>query len=1002
MRQTPKRLYTTSAQLRCAASPQVPPLLSIDNATFYRHHPDAQPDPVTNPPLFPGLSFNWPARQRYNEHWAVLSPSTLARTEFLNILRGQRLCLPPQARSYPYLNTPRTSKRKPTPRNAADAIQYISGFDSHHKSQYLGARYESFRDVPDPSVRDYLRDVTKAPVQEAWLTQVMHNLDLSALADVPISHLSTGQIRRVRIAQAVLCKPELLLLESPFTGLDPNSIQSLSEMLHNISAAVQPRLVLSLRPMDVIPDWITHLVLIGTKPEVAAFGTRRHIFEYIGAIFCKSEGFLYETRAAYEKMSNQQWSGVEIPDSLDILTQAEEVDELIVFREIGRKLENKGDFDKLAPKSVENTRSAFLNRGAKVPKTDKELINTRDGWPRHSHEVDIPIGEPLMQMEGVKVAYGDKVVLGDWQQPKKDTPGLWWEVRRGERWGILGSNGCGKTTLASLITSDHPQAYSVPMRLFGRPRVPEAGELATPLFDIRARIGHASPHVHESFPRHLSLRQVIESAWADTPLSKPRLDYAKDLRVDAVLRWFRAELHPTMGETLDQRAEHFRPPRESREYHDVRRKSARFVRIMGEVLREEEISLTSLLDWADALCFGDMSFSAQRLALFLRAIIHEPDLLILDEAFVGMDDVTRDKAMLFLSHGQNMALRYVNDHRLVSTPGPRPARSDFARLNMVRVHGLQPHQALVCVAHAREDVPGCVMQWMRLPDKETRGGKKKKKKEEEGEQDEEKKPQPYFGLLEGPLNGQYRCWGEIWGVRGYQSGSTDVDSVAGQLNLNKSRPGRLRHMGKEGEEDNDGDEGKENEEGEEEDEQEEDEQEKEEEEMEEGEGEGEGEDNDSTTVTASADHVRRGRIPQAFRPQGSPLDLYNWSTARLIFGLDASPLTRRIQLRKAGILAEKAAAAANPVPGMLPPKKKGRRSKAEIQAQEAAEAERRAKAKAGIVDEEEVKRLQAEEEHQRVVYEQRLARQRENSKRFRERKGLLMKKKASKDDEEEE
>lgn len=61
--------------------------------------------------------------------------------------------------------------------------------------------------------------------------------------------------------------------------------------------------------------------------------------------------------------------------------------------------------------------------------------------------------EALIQMEGVRVRYGDRVVLGDWtygkqrkakseeEDQEKQKSGLWWTVRRGERWGLFGPNG---------------------------------------------------------------------------------------------------------------------------------------------------------------------------------------------------------------------------------------------------------------------------------------------------------------------------------------------------------------------------------------------------------------------------------------------------------------------------------------------------------------------------------------------------------------------------------
>ncbi len=51
--------------------------------------------------------------------------------------------------------------------------------------------------------------------------------------------------------------------------------------------------------------------------------------------------------------------------------------------------------------------------------------------------------EKMVEMMGVQVRYGEKVVLGNWNYgvQNKRKRGLWWTVRRGERWGLFGPNG---------------------------------------------------------------------------------------------------------------------------------------------------------------------------------------------------------------------------------------------------------------------------------------------------------------------------------------------------------------------------------------------------------------------------------------------------------------------------------------------------------------------------------------------------------------------------------
>ncbi|ODA77692.1 hypothetical protein RJ55_06294 [Drechmeria coniospora] len=650
------------------------PIIRIAHGTFYRHHPSSQPSSHPNPPLFSDLSFEIPSHSPVPHNWCVVGPSLSGKTTFLQLLRGRLLCEPPTARSFPYLSQGEIAPRLRTPQKA---VRYV-GFSAENGagglagggvtgSAYLSARYESRREITDFSLRDFLVGNTelnplKVPpendeeaISTELLERVVKDLHLHHLLDLPVSFLSNGQGRRARIARALLTRPEVLLLDEPFMGLDPPTVSGLSPLLKSLAQKANPRLILSARPQDPLPEWITHLVYLRTDCQVASMGPKQQVLDglkkYLRGV---DKGELLED----EKLPCQ------------------------ALHEVGRVLSTKGSH--IETKTTEQS----FSQVSSVTNTD---------------------AEPLVEMDGCQVRYGDKIALGNWsQQTSQGTKlGMVWTVRRGERWGVFGPNGSGKTTIVSLLSSDHPQTYSMPIKLFGRHRLPELGSGIRPLtfWDIQSRIGHSSPEVHEHMPRGHSLRQVVENAWADTFGARPKLDAVARQRVDAALRWFAPELCPNPAESASASAS---------------------ASAGGDALD---------LRWADDYLFGEVSFSAQRVALFLRSVIKSPEIVVLDEAFSGMDDAVRDKCTLFLTEGETKT------HRAGVV-----VDSELGRSGTAVVHGLTDRQALICIAHVKEEVPDCVREWVCLPEANT--GRPAR-----------------FGRLEGPLREGERRWSDVWGFR---------------------------------------------------------------------------------------------------------------------------------------------------------------------------------------------------------------------------------------------
>ena len=194
-----------------------------------------------------------------------------------------------------------------------------------------------------------------------------------------------------------------------------------------------------------------------------------------------------------------------------------------------------------------------------------------------------------------------------------------WTVRSGEKWNVTGPNGSGKSTLLSLVNADNPRAYSLDITLFDRKR--GTGES---IWDIKRHIGFLSSEMHSGFITSDTVLEIVRSGLADGYQGV----VAKGAEEDTLLmRW----LELFGAEALAQRN------------------------------------------------YNTLSSGEQRYILLIRAFVKDPDLLILDEPFQGLDPQKRHQAGAVIE--------------------------SFCR---------RPNKTLIFVTHYIEEIPGIVTHTLQL------------------------------------------------------------------------------------------------------------------------------------------------------------------------------------------------------------------------------------------------------------------------------------------------
>ncbi|MCI6671460.1 MAG: energy-dependent translational throttle protein EttA [Prevotella sp.] len=297
---------------------------------------------------------------------------------------------------------PPLDETKTVKENVQDGVKHV--YDALKEYDEINVKFGLEEYYGDPDKMDKLMqrqaevqdiiDATDAWNMDSKLDRAMAALRCPA-GDLPVTHLSGGERRRIALCRLLLQKPDVLLLDEPTNHLDAESIDWLEQHLQQyegtVIAVTHDRYFL-----DDVSEWILELD--------------------------RGEGIPW-------KGNYSSW--------LDQKTKRMEQEEKTASKR-RKTLERELEWVRLAPKARQAKGKARL-------KSYEQMLNQEQKEREEKLEIFIPngprLGNKVIEAQHVKKAFGDKILFND----------LNFMLPPNGIVGVIGANGAGKTTLFRMI-----------------------------------------------------------------------------------------------------------------------------------------------------------------------------------------------------------------------------------------------------------------------------------------------------------------------------------------------------------------------------------------------------------------------------------------------------------------------------------------------------------------------------------------------------------------------
>ncbi len=143
----------------------------------------------------------------------------------------------------------------------------VDALETRKKIGYLPENNPLYLDMYVREYLEFVGNIYKVPNLKQRVNEMIHQVGLEVEQNKKIGMLSKGYRQRVGLAQAIIHDPEVLILDEPTTGLDPNQLVEIRELIKRIGKS--KTVILSTHIMQEVSAICDRVIIIKQGKIVA-------------------------------------------------------------------------------------------------------------------------------------------------------------------------------------------------------------------------------------------------------------------------------------------------------------------------------------------------------------------------------------------------------------------------------------------------------------------------------------------------------------------------------------------------------------------------------------------------------------------------------------------------------------------------------------------------------------------------------------------------------------